>query len=131
MDMDIYFPGGKRVYADYGPHTIKTDQPARVGGEDSAPTPFDLFVASIGTCAGIYALGFMQQRGIDPEGSSLTMTPQFDPAAGLITKIDLELHLPAGFPDKYRAAVINAMNLCTVKKHLHQPPEFEITTVAG
>ena len=131
MDMKVYFPGGKRVYADYGGFTIETDQPARGGGDDSAPAPFDLFLASIGTCAGIYALGFMQQRGIDPEGSSLTMTPQFDPAAGLITKIDLELHLPEGFPEKYRSAVINAMNLCTVKKHLHQPPEFEITTVAG
>ena len=131
MDMKVYFPGGKRVFADYGGFTIETDQPARGGGDDSAPAPFDLFLASIGTCAGIFALGFMQQRGIDPEGSSITMTPQFDPAVGLITKIDLELHLPAGFPEKYRAAVINAMNLCAVKKHLHQPPAFEITTVAG
>ena len=55
------------------------------------------------------------------------MSPQFDPEVGLITKIDLELKLPAGFPEKYRAAVVNAMNLCTVKKHLHQPPEFAIT----
>ena len=47
---------------------------------------------------------------------------------GLITKIDLDLKLPAGFPEKYKSAVVNAMNLCTVKKHLHQPPEFEITT---
>jgi ribosomal protein S12 methylthiotransferase accessory factor len=129
MDMKVYFPGGKRVYADYGGFTIETDQPARGGGDDSAPAPFDLFLASIGTCAGIYALGFMQQRGIDPEGSKLTMRPQFDAEVGLITKIDLELELPAAFPDKYRAAVINAMNLCTVKKHLHQPPAFLITTV--
>ena len=91
MDMKIYFPGGKRVYADYGGFTIETDQPARGGGDDSAPAPFDLFLASIGTCAGIYALGFMQQRGIDPEGSKLTMRTHFDPEAGLISKIDLEL----------------------------------------
>ena len=130
MDMKVYFPGGKRVYADYGGFTIETDQPARGGGDDSAPAPFDLFLASIGTCAGIYALGFMQQRGIDPEGASITMRPHFDPAVGLITKIDLELTLPAEFPEKYRDAVINAVNLCAVKKHLHQPPAFEITTVA-
>ena len=54
MDMKVYFPGGKRVYADYGGFTIETDQPARGGGDDSAPAPFDLFLASIGTCAGIY-----------------------------------------------------------------------------
>ena len=131
MDMQIYFPGGKRVYADYSGFTIETDQPARGGGDGSAPAPFDLFLASIGTCAGIYALGFMQQRGIDPDGSRITMRTHFDQAAGLISKIDLELELPAEFPEKYRTAVINAMNLCTVKKHLHQPPEFEITTVAG
>ena len=131
MDMRVYFPGGKRVCADYAGFTNETDQPARAGGDDSAPAPFDLFLASIGTCAGIFALGFMQQRGIDPEGSSLTMSPQVDPASGLTSKIVLDLHLPAGFPQKYRSAVINAMNLCTVKKHLHQPPEFEITTTSG
>ena len=131
MDMKIYFPGGKRVYADYGGFTIETDQPARGGGDGSAPAPFDLFLASIGTCAGIYALGFMQQRGIDPEGSKLTMRTHVDPSVGLVGKIDLELKLPAGFPEKYRDAVVNAMNLCAVKKHLHQPPAFEITTVAG
>ena len=131
MEMNIYFPGGKRVYADYGGFTIETDQPARGGGDDSAPAPFDLFLASIGTCAGIFALGFMQQRGIDPKGSKLTMRPQFDPQVGLITNIDLELELPAGFPAKYQAAIVNAMNLCTVKKHLHQPPEFNVTTVSA
>jgi putative redox protein len=127
MDMRIYFPGGKKVYADYGEYTVETDQPVRGGGDASAPAPFDLFLASIGTCAGIFALGFMQQRGIDPTGASIAMSPQFDPEVGLITKVDIDLKLPEGFPEKYKAAVVNAMNLCTVKKHLHQPPEFAVT----
>ena len=127
MEMKVYFPGGKRVYADYGGHTIETDQPVQGGGDDSAPAPFDLFLASIGTCAGIFALGFMQQRGIDPEGSSISMSTEYDPNVRLITKIDLDLTLPPGFPDKYREAVVSAMNLCTVKKHLQQPPEFRVT----
>ena len=129
MDMQIYFPGGKRVYADYAGFTIETDQPERGGGDGSAPAPFDLFLASIGTCAGIYALGFMQQRDIDPAGAKLTMRTHVDPAAGLISKIDLELKLPTGFPDKYRDAIVKAMNLCTVKKHLQKPPTFAVTTV--
>jgi ribosomal protein S12 methylthiotransferase accessory factor len=130
MDMQIYFPGGKRVYADYDGFTVETDQPARGGGGGSAPAPFDLFLASIGTCAGIYALGFMQQRNIDPQDSRLTMRSSYDPAVGLINKIELELKLPVGFPEKYRDAIVSAMNLCTVKKHLAQPPAFETTTVA-
>ena len=131
MDMEIYFPGGKRVYADYAGFTIETDQPARSGGSGSAPSPFDLFLASIGTCAGIYALGFMQQRGVDPEGSRLTMRTHFDRAVGLIDRVELELKTPPGFPDKYRDAIVNAMNLCMVKKHLQQPPAFAVITVAG
>jgi len=131
MDMDVYFPGGKRVYADYKGFTVETDQPASDGGDGSAPAPFDLFLVSIGTCAGIYALGFMQQRGIDPEGSRLAMRTHKDPERGLIGKIDLELTLPDGFPEKYRAAIVKAMNLCTVKKLLHQPPEFDVTAVTS
>ena len=131
MDLEISFPGGKRVNADFGQFTVKTDQPARSGGDDSAPSPFDLFLASIGTCAGIYALGFMQQRGVDPEGSKLTMRTHFDPEAGLTDKVELELKTPPGFPDKYRDAIVNAMNLCAVKKHLQQPPAFTVTTVAS
>jgi putative redox protein len=130
-DMEIYFPGGKRVYADYNGFTHQTDQPPRGGGDGSAPAPFDLFLASIGTCAGIYALGFMQQRGIDPAGSKLTMRTHFNPDVGLIDNIELELKTPSGFPEKYRDAIINAMELCAVKKHLMQPPAFAVTTVAG
>ena len=131
MEMAIYFPGGKRVFADFGGFTIETDQPAQGGGDDSAPAPFDLFLASIGTCAGIYALGFMAQRDLDPAGSHLNLRTHRDAAAGLVSRIELELTLPAGFPAKYREAIVNAMNLCTVKKHLQQPPVFEISTVAA
>jgi len=131
MDLEIYFPGGKRVYADSQGFTIETDQPERNGGEDSAPSRFHLFLASIGTCAGYYALHFMQKRGIALEGTKLIMRTHSDPTTGLTDKIDLELHTPPGFPEKYREAVVNSMDLCTVKKHLQQPPEIEITTVAS
>ncbi len=131
MDLKVYFPGGKRVYADFDGFTVETDQPVAGGGDGSAPAPFDLFLASIGTCAGIYALGFMQQRGIDPEGSEITMRMERDPETRLIGTIAIDLKLPADFPEKYRAAIVNAMNLCTVKKHMDQPPSFEVTAVAS
>ena len=128
-ELEVYFPGGKRVCADYQGFTVETDQSPESGGDASAPAPFELFLASIGTCAGIYALSFMQQRGIDPEGSRLIMRTHRDEEAGMIKHIELELKTPPGFPDKYRHAIIHAMNLCAVKKHLHEPPEFSVTTV--
>ncbi len=128
MDMKITFPGGKKVNAEYKGFTHKTDQAITSGGDQSAPEPFSLFLSSIGTCAGIYVLGFCQQRGIDTTGMEIIQSMDFNPSAGIIDKIKLNIILPEGFPDKYKKAIINSANLCTVKKHLENPPQFIITT---
>lgn len=128
MDMKIYFPGGKKVYADYKGFTHKTDQPVFAGGEGSSPSPFELFLASLGTCAGIFVLGFCQQRGIDSEGIELNQNLEFDPNTRSITKINLEIKLPASFPDKYKNAVIHSANHCAVKKLMENPPQFNVFT---
>lgn len=127
--MIVRFPGGKRVDAEYAGFTIRTDQPPRAGGEGSAPPPFDLFLASIATCAGIYVKGFCDSREIPTEGLGLEMEILPDPAAHRIGRLVLTIHLPADFPEKHREAVIRAADLCAVKKHIFEPPAFEIRTV--
>lgn len=128
MDMKITFPGGKKINAEYNGQIIKTDQAIASGGHGSAPEPFTLFLASIGTCAGIYVLGFCQQRGIDTTGLEMTQAMNYDPGKHLITHLDLKIKLPTDFPDKYKPAIIKAAKLCTVKRHLENPPEFRIST---
>lgn len=127
MEMKVYFPGNLRVDAEYKGFTIHTDQPLSGGGDGAAPAPFDLFIASIGTCAGIFMLAFMKQRGIDPGDSGLTLTPEREPS-GMIGKITIDLRLPADFPEKYEAAIVRAVESCSVKRHLQQPPAFSIVT---
>jgi ribosomal protein S12 methylthiotransferase accessory factor len=129
--MTIDFPGGARVDAHFGPFTVKTDQPAQGGGEAAAPTPFATFLASIGTCAGIYVLGFCRQRGLATEGITLSQRLEVDPLTGMVAKVLLDVHLPPGFPEKYRAAVIRSAEQCAVKKHLEHPPRFEVKAVAA
>ena len=126
--MKIYFPGGEKVFADFKGFTHKTDQPSLTGGKGSAPSPFDLFLAALGTCAGIYVLGFCRQRGIDTDGLELKQTISFDPQTHLVDTVHLEIGLPKNFPEKYRQAVVQAAQLCTVKRHLEKPPTFDITT---
>ncbi len=126
MDMKITFHGGKKVFAEYNGFTHQTDQPLAGGGENTAPSPFDLFLASLGTCAGFYVLSFCQQRGIDLAGIELRQSMERDPKTHLIGRIDIEIILPASFPGKYRAAVIQAAQQCTVKKHLDKPPKFNL-----
>jgi putative redox protein len=124
--MNVTFPGGVAVEARFRNHTVLTDQPAPVG-TDTAMSPFDLFLASIATCMGFYALRFCQERDIPTEGLDLELSPLRDPETRRIAKITVGLTAPKAFPEKYRAALLRAVELCSVKRHLHEPPEFEIT----
>ncbi|MBN2431396.1 MAG: OsmC family protein [Acidobacteria bacterium] len=128
MEMEIFFPGGKRVDANVRDFIIQTDQKKERGGEDEAPTPFELFLASLGTCAGIYVLSFCQSHNIPTEGIRLRQRVERNPATGMLDRIELEILLPADFPAKYQTAVIRSAEKCTVKKHLEQPPQFSIIT---
>jgi putative redox protein len=127
--MTVTFPGGKRVDAEYGGYTIRTDQPPQGGGEGSAPPPFDLFLASMATCAGIYVKGYCDSRGIATEGLGLEMQIEREPEKHRVVRLVIEIKLPEGFPEKHREAVIRAADLCAVKKHILNPPAFEIRTV--
>lgn len=124
MEMIIDFPGGSRVDAHFGQHTVQTDQPPVA----SAPTPFAVFLSSIGTCAGIYVLGFCQQRDIPADGIRIVQRVISNPLTHMVDKIDLEIQVPTDFPDKYRDSLIRSAELCAVKKHLENPPMFDITT---
>lgn len=129
MEIKITFPGGERVNAEIDSRIIATDQPVEAGGGGAAPTPFDYFLASIGSCAGIYLLSFCRQRQIDTAGLGLTQRMEFASEGGKrrLAKIVMEITLPGGFPEKYRKAIVKAAGLCTVKKVIMDPPEFVIS----
>lgn len=126
--LSVTFPGQKRVDAHYKDFTIRTDQSLRGGGEGTAPEPFDLFLASVATCAGVYVKGYCDARGIATEGLGLRMQVERDEERHRVAMLVLEIQLPEGFPEKHRDAVIRAAELCAVKKHILEPPAFEIRT---
>jgi putative redox protein len=114
--IEISFPGGVAVDATMKGRVIHTDQ------ADIAP--FDLFLASIATCAGFYALRFCQQRDIDTNGLGVTLTPLRGDKR--IETLRIDLRLPPQFPEKYRQAIVRAVDQCAVKKAILDPPKFEI-----
>jgi putative redox protein len=128
MDMIIDFPGGAKVDAHFGTFTVETDQPITGGGEGAAPSPFEMFLSSIGTCAGIYVLGFCKQRDLPTEGIRIIEHINPNRMTGMIDKIELEIQVPPSFPKQYYNALIRSADLCKVKKTLEHPPQFEIVT---
>jgi ribosomal protein S12 methylthiotransferase accessory factor len=129
MELVIDFPGGAKVDAHFSGFTVKTDQPAYAGGEGSAPAPFGVFLASIGTCAGIYVLGFCRQRGLPTDGIRIIQRVGSNPTTGMVDQIALEIEVPASFPAKYHDALVRSADQCAVKKHLENPPKFNVYTV--
>jgi ribosomal protein S12 methylthiotransferase accessory factor len=131
LTITISFPGGKRVNAEINNFTIKTDQPVKYGGEGSAPTPFDFFLASIGTCAGIFVLSFCQERKIPTEQLSLVQHLVYKTRGNgkvFLDTIVLEIVVPPDFPKKYHKALIKVADQCSVKKMILNPPKFEVKT---
>ncbi|TRZ72815.1 MAG: osmotically inducible protein OsmC [Bacteroidetes bacterium] len=129
MDMEITFAGGKKVNASFKGHIHKTDQPVTAGGENSAPSPYELFLASIGTCAGIFVKSFCDQRNLPTENIKLIQMLEYNPETRLPSKISIEIKLPADFPEKYKEALVHTAELCSVKRTIANPPVFEIRTV--
>lgn len=127
--MRIRFPGGKRVDAEYRGFTIRTDQTEAAGGSGSAPGPFDLFLASIGTCAGYYVLAFCRRRGIPNDEIELTLETVRNEERHRIERIDIHVHLPKSFPERYVDACLRSAAQCAVKKYLDEPPEFALSAV--
>jgi putative redox protein len=125
--MRITFPGGKKVQAEVRGFMVMTDQPQTSGGSGSAPSPFDLFLASIGTCAGYYVMAFCQQRGIPTDNIELTLNTVRNEEKHLVERIDVAISLPESFPERYVAACIKSAEQCAVKRHLHEPPEIVLT----
>ena len=129
MEMEIRFPGGKKVEALFDDFTVTTDQPVVDGGSGSAPSPFDLFLASIGTCTGYYVLSFCQKNNIPTEEMKLTARFLRNPTTHLVENIRIDIQVPREFPEKYKKAVIKAAEVCTVKRHLEQPPRIDIKVI--
>lgn len=125
MEIEVTLAGGKRVHTQIKGMRIETDQPREAGGEGSAPSPFDLFLASLAACSGYYVLDFCQARGIATDDIRVFMRTEVDPEKRMIGKVGIEIQLPSDFPDRYRAPVVRAAELCSVKKHILDPPRFD------
>lgn len=127
MEIKISFPGNKKVDAHVNGFTIQTDQP-QPGGDNTAPSPFVLFLASLATCAGFYVKSFCDGRGISAEGIEISQKINYDHEARRIGKVVIEILLPSDFPEKYKDAVILSANQCAVKQYLANP--FQVETIA-
>jgi putative redox protein len=127
-ELVVTLPRRRRVDVTVGAHVLHTDQPVTNGGDDTAPSPFEIFLASLGACAGIFVQGFCAARRIPYEDIRIFERPDYDDR-GALRAVALEISLPGGFPEQYRDALVRAVEGCSVKRAIAMQPEITAHTV--
>jgi len=125
----ITFPGNKKIDAAFNNFKIKTDQAKENGGDETAPEPYDIFIASLGACAGIYAKSFCDVRKLSTDSMHLFVDVVFKEGQKLMDLVNITLTVDEHFPEKYIKPVIKAMNGCAVKNQLHPDIKFNTDVV--
>ncbi|TMO73563.1 hypothetical protein CWC17_10630 [Pseudoalteromonas sp. S3785] len=125
MEISVSLLDGQKQRAKFGSLEVISDQSINAGGGAEHPEPFDYFLVSMVLCAGFYARKFCEQREISTEGMTLTQNNENIDEEGK-KLFSIEINLPDGFPQKYKKALIAAVNTCTVKKVIQAQPEFSV-----
>lgn len=123
--MKITFEGNKKVNVRVKDFDIRTDQAISQGGEASAPTSIDLFLASLGSCSGVFVLNFLKKHNL-PETVYLTLDPVWDIQEYVIEKVVVTIHIPKDFPEGYDNALVEVAKRCLVARHVSIKHEIQI-----
>jgi putative redox protein len=89
-------------------------------------SPFLIFLATAGMCSAVFVRSFMQQRGLPFQEVGITQKMSYDRTTNMVGDIDMVVDLPPGFPEKYVSAIKNVIAQCPVKRHLAEPPTFNV-----
>jgi len=131
QELTINLKGGMKVDASVRDFTVSTDQPRSDEGCNSAPTPLELFFASLGTCAGTNVAYFCIEREIPYKDINIKLIVDRDDRTRAVRKISLDIRVPADFPEKYKDALLKAVDLCAVKKAIRAQPDIVATVSNG
>lgn len=112
-----------------GKFSLATDQPAPAGA-DSAPSPFDVFLAGIAACTAYYAQRYCRKWNLPDAGIEVDLQPTFD-AKHALTDVQMKLRVPASFPAEHLPGLLKNAGNCLVKKTLDAPPTVSLDLAVG
>ena len=115
--LEAKYIDAKKVEVRVNNFKVHTDMPREAGGENSAPNPFEMFMASFLACQGVFAMSYIEKNAMNKQDFSFRAQPVFDDK-GLITKMTTIVKIPSDFPKEKEAAFINVLKTCKVGKHL-------------
>jgi len=125
--MEISFVDGEAYEIAVRGHRLTVDQPVEAGGEDAAPTPTELFVASLASCVAFYAGRYLTRHGHSRTG--LVVSARYELATerpARVSAIRIGVKVPTDLPEERWPALAAVARHCTVHNTLHHPPDVDI-----
>ncbi len=129
MEIKVSLLEKQKLVAEFDGFSVFADQPVSSNGENSAPGPFDYFLASTALCAGYFVKAYCLPRNLPTEGISIVQNNVKDPENKYKHTFNISVHLPEGFSEKDREGILRAVEGCSVKKAIQQIPDFKVEVV--
>ncbi|MEC5193427.1 MULTISPECIES: OsmC family protein [unclassified Arthrobacter] len=123
--------GGDRFDINVRGHVIRTDQPASDGGEDTGPTPTELFVASLTGCVAFYARRYLERHGLPTDGLAVEAEFAMGSRPARVARIEVRITVPAGVPVERRGPLLAVASHCTVHNSLTSAPDVSVAFAGG
>jgi putative redox protein len=114
-------------------HTIVCDQPEANGGFNEGMTPPELMLASLGSCAGFYAVDYLKRQKLAVEGVKVHVTAEKAKNPARLDPFKIELDVPADLSAEHLKGMEDAVHRCLIHNTmLHSPTiALEIKTAAA
>lgn len=125
-EMRVRHLDGDRFAIDVRGHTITVDQPTDAGGDDTAPTPTELFVAGLASCIAFYARRYLARHDLPADGLEIAVEYALGGHPALVSDISVRITPRAAVPVERRDAFLAVASHCTVHNTLENAPDIRI-----
>jgi putative redox protein len=130
MHSDTRYLAGKKFETIVGRHRIITDQPAAAGGTDAGPAPPELLLASLGSCAGHYAVEYLQTRSLDATELEIRVSASKGTSPARLASFRIEVNVP-GIDERHQQGLFRAVKTCLIHNTLLTGPILEVVVTAA
>jgi putative redox protein len=126
MEVLVEHLGGVQFEIKARQHTIVCDQPPENGGYDEGMTPPELLLASLGSCAGFYAVMYLKKHKLSMEGTRVHVSAEKAKAPARMEDFRITVDVPADFTEEHKKGIEDAVHHCLIHNTLLNPPRISL-----
>jgi putative redox protein len=130
MEVKVSHLGQVRFSIQSRSHSILCDQPTDNGGEDTAMTPPELMLASLGSCAAFYAVQYLKTRNLADSGVEVSVTAEKMKSPARLGNFKIHVEYPVTLDQDHQEGLMRSVKHCLIHNTLLVPPEINIELVA-